>query len=135
MVSKTSSRPILPLVYFFVLSCLFFQAARSWLAGWNMDYRVLLVGNAILFAAAAVSFILHIKALKDENVQVFLRLLYSSLLIKMVLCLGTTLLYVFLAGPAVSRSAILGCFALYILYTFMEVRILMRLSKKSPKNA
>jgi hypothetical protein len=37
----------------------------------------------------------------------------------------------------VNRNGILSCFILYILYTFMEVRILLQLSKpkKSTKNA
>jgi hypothetical protein len=134
MENKTSGRPFLPIVIVFIVLSFFFLVARQWLAGWNMDYLVLLSGNGILFLATALSFYLYTKALNNANVQVFLRMIYTSLLIKMVFCLAATLLYLFLAG-AVSKYAIIGCFGLYLLYTWMEVKILTRLTKKVPKNA
>ena len=133
MENKTAGRPFLPILLLFVLSSLFIVIARSWLAGRDMDYRVLLSGNGILFLATAISYYLYSKALRNENVQSFLRMMYGSLLIKMVFCLAATLLYLFLAGPEVSKHAIIGCFALYILYTFMEVKVLMQLSKGGPQ--
>jgi hypothetical protein len=129
MESKPMGRPFLPVVMIFIVVSLLSWAAREWLAGWKVDARVLLVGNGVLFLATAISFFLYNKALRNANVQFFLRMLYSSLLIKMVFCMGVTLLYLFLAGRSVSKYAILLCFGLYILYTFTEVKILMRLSK------
>lgn len=118
----------------FVLTSLLIVALKQKLAEWNMDANVLLAGNGILFVATIISFLLYIKALRNPNVQVFLRMLYGSLLVKMVFCLTATLLYVFLAGKAVSKFAVIGCFVLYLLYTFTEVKILMGLSKLQ-KNA
>jgi hypothetical protein len=60
--------------------------------------------------------------------------MYGSLVIKMFACLLATLAYASLAAKQVNRNGIFGCFGLYILYTWLEVRILMQLSKKSPKN-
>ena len=102
----------------------------SWLgADWNVPVKVLIIGNTLLFAATGLSFFLYRKGLVDKNVQVFLRMMYSSLLLKMVICLGGVMIYVYLAGKEVSRAGILGCFALYIMYTFLEVKILTRQSK------
>jgi hypothetical protein len=129
MESKSPSRPFLPIAVIFIVVSLFSLAAGSRLTDWNIDPRVLLAGNGVLFLATAISFYLYNRALQNTNVQFFLRILYSSLLIKMVLCMGVTLLYLFLAGKAVSKSAILACFGLYIVYTFVEVKVLMRLSK------
>jgi hypothetical protein len=95
---------------------------------------VLSVGNLVLFLATAFSFYLYSKALRNKNVNVFLRMMYSSLLVKMIFCLAATLLYLFLAGSEVNRAAIIACFVLYMVYTYMEVKVLMRLSKNSPKN-
>jgi hypothetical protein len=134
MENKTPGRPFLPIVIIFIVSSLFFLTARQWLAGRNMDYIVLLAGNGILFLATGLSFYLYNKALRNANVQVFLRMLYASLLIKMVFCLAATLLYLFLAGAEVSKFAIIGCFCLYVLYTYAEVKVLMRLIRKLPKN-
>ncbi len=93
-----------------------------------------MAGNAILFGVTTISFILYSKALRNANIQVFLRMVYGSLLVKMLVCLLATGLYAWLAGP-VNRNAILGSFVLYILYTYLEVKVLLQLSKKSSKDA
>jgi hypothetical protein len=136
MENKTPGRAFLPIALFFIVSTLFILIARSWLEGWNMDFRVLLIGNGILFLATWISFGLYSKALRNNNIQAFLRMVYGSLLIKMVFCIAATLLYLFLAGHEVNKHAILGCFGLYIVYTFLEVKVLIQMSKKAPpKNA
>jgi hypothetical protein len=135
MESKIARRPFLPIVLIFIVSSLFCLVAASWLEGRNIDPMVLVTGNGILFAATAGSFFLYNKALHDRNVQRFLRMMYSSLLLKMVFALGATLIYLFYAGKGVSKAAILCCYGLYILYSSVEVSILIRSSGKSPKNA
>lgn len=125
---------IRPILVVFVLSCLFIAVARPLLTEARLDYRVLLAGNVLLFGVTAFSFYLYTKALHNNNMHAFVRMMYSSLLIKMFACLLATLVYAYFAGRQVNRNGILGCFVLYILYTYLEVRILLRLNRKSPKN-
>ncbi len=134
MENKLSGRPILPITITFFICSIGITMGRSLLLRWNTDFGVLLVANAILYGVTCISFILYSMALRNTNIQVFVRMVYGSLLVKMLVCLLATLLYAWLAGP-VNRNAILGSFALYILYTYLEVRILLQLSKKSSKNA
>ena len=132
---ENKTRSFWPIAAIFVVVALLALAARNWLAErWNMDYLVLSVGNLVLFLATTFSFYLYSKALRNKNVQLFLRMVYSSLLIKMVFCLAATLIYLFVAGKDVNKAAIIACFVLYMVYTYMEVKVLMRLSKNSPKN-
>jgi hypothetical protein len=132
---ENKTRSFWPIAAIFVVVALFALAARNWLAErWNMDYLVLSVGNLVLFLATVFSFYLYSKALRNKNIQLFLRMMYSSLLVKMVFCLAATLLYLFIAGRDVNKAAIIACFVLYMVYTYIEVKILMRLSKNSPKN-
>jgi len=77
---------------------------------------------------------LHIKSLRSPNAHVFVRMIYSSLIIKMIVCMLAALVYGLLA-KSVNKNAILGCFILYVIYTFLEVRALMKFIKKSPNNA
>lgn len=135
MENKVASRPFLPILWIFVISCVFIVLGRSNLADWKVDFRVLLGGNVLLFVVTAVSFVLYSKALRNKNPHAFVRMMYGSLLIKMFACLIATFIYASLVGRMVNRNGIFGCFGLYILYTWLEVRILMQLSKKSPKNA
>jgi hypothetical protein len=134
MENKITGRPFRPILICFFAVSLLIVAARPLLVGWNTDFKVLLAGNGVLFLVTGISFYLYTKALQNSNVQVFIRMVYGSLLVKMLVCLLATLLYVLLAGPP-NRNAIIGCFIWYILYTYLEVRILTQLNKKAPKNA
>jgi len=131
---KLTGRPFLPILAVFVVSSLFIVVARPVLAEGKFDYCVLLAGNILLFGVTAISFYLYSKALRNNNPHAFVRMMYSSLLVKMFACLLATLIYAWLAGRQVNRNGIFGCFGLYLLYTWLEVRVLMQLSKKSPKN-
>jgi hypothetical protein len=134
METSIFSRAFRPIFVLFVGIDLLLGIAEWLGSGWNIPVKVLIVGNTLLFAATGLSFFLHRKGLVDKNVQVFLRMMYSSVLLKMGVCLAAVLVYIFLAGREVSKAGILGCFALYIIYTFLEVKILMGLSKLQ-KNA
>ena len=135
MENKVFSKSFWPIVAIFVIVALLALTSRNWLAEqWKMDYLVLSVGNLVLFLATAFSFYLYSRALRNKNVHLFLRMMYSRLLVKMVFCLAATLLYLFVAGKDVNKAGIIACFVLYMVYTYIEVKVLMRLSKNSPKN-
>jgi hypothetical protein len=124
-----------PIAAVFIVVALLSLLARTWLAAqWNLDGLVLLVGNIVLFLATAFSFYLYSKALRNNNVQVFLRMMYSSLLIKMAFCLIATFVYLYFVGKEVNKAGIIACLVLYMIYTYLEVKVLMRLMKNSPKN-
>jgi hypothetical protein len=133
MENKVTGRSFLPILLVFVLSGLFTWLGRPLLADWSADFRVLLVGNGVLFLVTGISFALYTKALHNSNVHAFLRVMYGSLLIKMLVCLLATFIYAFIAGKSVNRNGVIGCFVLYILYTFLEVKILMNMTRKPPK--
>jgi hypothetical protein len=60
-------------------------------------------------------------------------MVYSGMILKMLICIVAVLVYAFAFKP-VEKAAILIFFGLYFLYTFAEVRIVMRLNKEK-KNA
>jgi hypothetical protein len=99
-----------------------------------LEYNVLLIGNAILLLATLTSFYFYQRALRNNQVHGFLRAVYSGMLLKMTICMAAAFLYVLLARHSVNKISILGCFGLYLVYTFAEVNILMQRSKQ-PKDA
>jgi hypothetical protein len=131
MGNKVSGRSFLPILLVFIFSSLFIWFARPLLADRNADFRVLLVGNGLLFGVTGISYWLYTRALRNANVHAFLRMMYGSLLIKMLVCLIATFIYAYMAGRGVNRNGVIGCFVLYIIYTFFEVKILMQLSKNA----
>jgi hypothetical protein len=135
MENKAKGRSFLPILLVFIALTLFFSAARGLLAGWAFDYKVLLAGNGILFLVTSISFYLYLKSLQNNNIQAFLRTVYGGLLVKFCVCLVAVFLYAYLARPHVNRNGVFGCFVLYILYTFLEVRILMQRIRKVSNHA
>jgi hypothetical protein len=134
MESKITRREFVPIgIVFVVVSALLF-GLRFGPAGWHIDYKGLLICNLILYLAFFLSFNLYLKALQNDRVQVFMRMIYGGMFLKMGICIAAALIYFILAGRSISRSVIFGSFALYLIYTFVEVKILMRLSKRQ-KNA
>ena len=121
---------------FFVLMYLIFNLLvifHVFPADWKMDYRVLLIGNSLLFGVTYLSFLLHIKGLHSPNPHVFVRTMYGSLLVKMLICLVAVMIYAMAAGGSVNRNGIIACFVLYLIYTVLEVRVLQRLYRASPE--
>jgi hypothetical protein len=134
MENKAIIRVYRPILLVFIGLVLVFFLIFSVLTAWGIDPRVLLTGNLLLFLATTASFFLYIKGLRNQNPHAFVRVMYGSLLIKFFVCLVAVLIYAMVARGTVNRNGIFGCFILYLLYTVLEVRTLVRLSKK-PANA
>jgi hypothetical protein len=137
MENKVTGRSFLPIVLTFIAITVLTLVVRPMSVEWKLDCAVLLYGNGLLFLLTAGSFYMYARSLRSSNVQVFVRALYGSMLIKFMGCLVAVAIYAAASRQGANRNGILGCFVLYMLYTFLEVRILLQLSKpkKVPKNA
>jgi hypothetical protein len=94
------------------------------------DFIVMLGGNVVLFLATMISFIVYRKSLQSNNPNIFIKFVYAGIFIKMMVCLVAAIIYIFIARSNVSKLGLSGCFVLYIIYTFAEVKILTQLSKQ-----
>lgn len=126
MGNKATGRSFLPIVLTFIVLNLLLLVFGPLPAEWATDYRVLLWGNVLLFTVTFLSYYLYVKGLRNANAHFFVRMMLGSLLIKMLVCLVAVLIYAMLAGKDVNRNGILGCVILYLLYTYLEVRILQK---------
>ena len=123
-------RAFVPIVVIFVITTLLFIIVPSLDFLWNMDKRVMIGGNLILFIATFISFYLYSRSLSNDNVHAFLRMIYGGMFAKMMICLFAALIYIMIAKKGVSKGAIFGCMFLYFVYTFVEISIIMKLSRK-----
>ncbi|MBO9572911.1 MAG: hypothetical protein J7497_12015 [Chitinophagaceae bacterium] len=130
MDNKIIARAFLPILIIFIVSTVILIAAPSLDFLWGMDKRVMLVGNIILFLATTLSFYLYQQSLRSKSVQASFRMIYGGMFVKMMICLFTALIYIMIAKKNVSKGAIFGLMFLYFLYTFVEVSIIMKLSRK-----
>lgn len=131
MNKKVTVRTFMPVRVFCLVVFAIIGLGLSFLRSRNIDPIVLLVGNALLFLLTEISYRLHVKSLRMANPNAFVRMVYGSLVIKMLACLVAVFLYGLLSHT-VNKGGILGCLILYILYTFLEVKILIKFLKKSP---
>jgi hypothetical protein len=128
--TKSRSQPISRFVVIFIVLTIIIFILKSWTRGNDIEYVVLLSGNAVLFLATLFSFYLYNKALRNNNPNVFIKFIYAGMFLKMIICLIAAMIYIFIARSGVSKFGLFGCFILYIIYTFAEVKILTQLSKQ-----
>lgn len=128
---KFFSRPFAPILAVFIVTTLVLVVVPDLTFLWGMSKPVMIGGNIILFLATGISFSLFEKSLKNNNVQAFLRMIYGGMFAKMMICLFAALIYIMVVKKDVSKGAIFGCMFLYFVYTFLEISIIMKLSRKN----
>ena len=130
---KINQRPLVFFTLLFVFLNIILLLVKALFSIPTANFTILLAGNLILFLATILSFYIYRKALHHDKAHAFIRFIYGGMLLKMVICIAAALVYILSAGNGVSRLGLFGCFGLYIIYTFAEVKILMQLSKQ-PKD-
>jgi hypothetical protein len=128
--SSFMGRPFLPIMAIFILTTIILIAVPSLDKLWNMSRNVMLAGNVILFGATTVSFFLYSRSLKNNSVHAFLRMIYGGMFAKMMICLFAALVYIISVKKGVSKGAIFGCMFLYFVYTFVEISIILKMSRQ-----
>jgi hypothetical protein len=118
-------------IFLFLTLSLIFYALKNLITESPVNYNVLILGNLLLFLVSWISIRMSNKAVRHENVQVFLRLMYGSFILKFFVLAIAAFIYISIFKKEVNKPALFGCFGLYILYTFIEVRSVLKQSKKT----
>ena len=124
----------LPLLGLFIAVTSFANLFRGFLSGKGIDADVLVIGNSLIFLISLLSLYFHIKGFLDKNVQVFLRSVYGSLMIKMFGLAVIAAVYILVMKKEVNKPALFICMGLYILYTIIEIRQVFHLLKDKKNN-
>lgn len=102
---------------------------REKLAVQGADWRVLAAGNALLFGVHLFAFAISYRALRSSNPQSFVRAMYGSFILKFFLLALAAFIYIMVERKNVSKPALGALALLYIVYTAVEIRGLLRLLK------
>lgn len=129
---RSKMRDFAPVVLLFIILNALFVAGRSWLEGWGADQGVLIAGNLLLFAITLFSFLMAQRGLRNPNPHHFVRSVYSSILVKLFACMIAALAYIAINKANLNKPALFGCMGLYLVYTFLEVSVLMKMLKQKP---
>jgi len=130
MATDSVDKAFISLVFLFLAFSIIFSLLWIFAIHTPVDFRVLLGGNGLLFVVGLISLKMNVKAMTHQSVQVFLRLVYGSFILKFFVLAVVAFVYIAIFKKDVNKPALFGCFGLYFIYTFLEVRSVMKLSKK-----
>lgn len=107
--------------------------ALSWklLPAKNINPWVVFTANALLLGVALINIAYHRASLKNKNPQAVLRSVMASTMVKLFVLAALAMIYLLGAGAGRSVYAVILSMGLYIIYSWMETKILLQL--KSPQ--
>lgn len=120
-------------ILFIVVNCLILPI-RTWLGLYNINPDVVFAANCILFILSCINIALHKNALQNKNPNAVVRSVMGGTLIKLMVISLSILIYLFLAGTKRNSYGIFCGMVLYLIYTFVEVRIATKMKKDDGKN-
>lgn len=127
---KGNIRSLIPVIIFFIVLNAFFLIWRGRLEGWDADVDVLVLGNLILFIITVISFLMGLNGLKQTNPNAFVRSVYGGIMVKLFICIIAAFVYIAIHKSNVNKPALFICMGLYLVYTFIEVSILMKMLRQ-----
>jgi predicted ABC-type exoprotein transport system permease subunit len=98
------------------------------LAGWKVNGYVVIGANALLFATSLLNLFLQWKNLQRGQGGAIIRGVMAGTFLKLFVLAGGAIIYLLAAGANRSVNAVFGGMGLYIVYTWLEVRISLRLN-------
>jgi hypothetical protein len=134
MARKKERKGFVPIILFFIILNGFFVGGRTMLQRWGADQNVLIIGNAFLLLITLLSYGLAKRGLTHPNPHQFVRSVYSSILLKLFVCLIAAFVYIAIYKRDLNKPAFFTLMGLYLVYTFLEVSLLTK-ALKQQKNA
>lgn len=123
-----------PILFIFVFVTAFCITGKKWLEKQGIQQDVVIIGNLLLFAVSMVTYLVNVRSMRSSNPQSSVRAMYGSFMIKFFVLAIAAFIYIMMAKKNVNKPGLMICAGLYILYTALETKALMRLIKEK-KNA
>lgn len=124
-------RALLPIIIVFLIINGVLLIWNKRLEASGVDTSILQLGNLLLFTIFLLSTVLQHKAMADKSTQLFLRNVYGGMMLKLFGCAMAAFIYIYLARDGVNKPALFGCMFLYMVYSAIELRIVLKKSKSS----
>lgn len=119
-----------PFIGVFLLVTGFTIALHERWAQYKISMVVVLCANALLFFFSLLNIYFQMRNINNPNPSAVIRGVMAATFLKLMGLAAATLIYLVAAGPGRSVNAVFVGMALYIVYTWLEVRISLRLNPK-----
>jgi hypothetical protein len=112
-----------PLVLVFVIINLLALLFGSILHQWKIDPYVVAGSNLLLFMISIYNALQHLKAMQQTNPHAMVRGVMGSTVLKLFVLGTAAFIYLYNAGENKNINGLFFSMGLYILYTWLDVRI------------
>lgn len=127
---KSTKSWVLPLAVLYVLVLIASFAMQSFFAAHKVNTIVVMGANTILFAATVLNILFQEKNLNNPNPAAVIRGVMAGTFLKLFALAAAAMVYLLAAGEHRSVNAVFIGMGLYIVYTWLEVRITLRMKPK-----
>jgi hypothetical protein len=103
---------------------------RDWLTAHGIDADVVLSANLLLFVLTLAGYFMYSKAVTTKKGNVMMLNVYGSFMLKFFAVAIAMLVYIFMAKQ-LNRPGLYIGMALYFLYSFIAIRNVLSLRKRS----
>ncbi len=126
-------KKIRPLVLFFLITNAIFVVGEKQIIAWGMKQDVLIIANILLFVFSLIGLLLQLNASRSSNPNAIVRAVMAGMGLKLIGFAAALLIYLSMVGKGKSVYSIYAALGLYVIYTWIEVRLFLRQNPK--KNA
>ena len=128
--SNSEFKLLYPITGLFVFVASMIQIGEQELIKYKFVPTVIMSANVLLFVVTLLGLFALINASKNPNPNVLVRTVMMAMGFRLLGVAVAVLLYMKLAGAAISPRSVYAGFALYPLYTWLEIRLFLKLNVK-----
>ena len=128
---KKRNHSLFPFLVLYFSIWVVFKVAHVWLVSHQVDLNVAKYANSLIWVLSMISFLITQKSFANPNPQASVRAIMSSFMIKFFVIAIAAFIYIYLQRKTVNLPALYLAALFYILYTTLEVRLLLNQLKKS----
>jgi|SRR5690606_20709584 hypothetical protein len=96
---------------------------------WGIVNVAGMLGNVLLAAVTALSYYFSFRGMKMKSGHAFVRGVYVSTFVKLMVCAAAAIVYVVCFPGYVTKGTLILFFFLYVVYTVLETVSLMKVAK------
>jgi hypothetical protein len=119
-----------PIIRLFIFVASIIQIGEQTLIKYKFVPTVIMSANLLLFALTLVGLLSLISAAKDPNPNVLVRTVMAFMGFRLIGLAVIIVSYIKMSGAAISPRSVYAGFALYPLYTWLEIRLFLKLNVK-----
>jgi hypothetical protein len=128
--SNSEFKLLYPIIGLFVFVASIIQLGETALVKYKFVPNVIMSANLLLFALTLLGLLSLISAAKDPNPNVLVRTVMAFMGFRLLGLAVIVVAYIKMSGAAISPRSVYAGLALYPLYTWLEIKLFLKLNVK-----